>query len=110
VLRLGFGTRVTAHSWEEPYPLSPSESAAMIPPVPLLIVHGEQDSYFPVEHARSLRASAASGARQRGVPDRTDDWVIEGFAHAESGVTEELVERIASWARDALAVPAGAGA
>ena len=110
VLRLGFGTRVTAQAWEEPYPLSPSESAAMIPPVPLLIVHGEQDTYFPVEHARSLRDAAAAGAQQRGVDDRTDDWVVEGFAHAESGATEELVSRIGQWAHEALAVATGADA
>lgn len=110
VLRLGFGTRVTPQAWEEPYPLSPSESAAMIPPLPLLIVHGEQDTYFPVEHARSLRDAAAAGARGRDVADRTDDWVVEGFAHAESGATEELVERIGRWAREALAVAAGADA
>ena len=41
---------------------------------------------------------------------RTDDWVVEGFAHAESGATEELVERIGRWAREALAVAAGADA
>ncbi len=110
VLRLGFGTRVTPQAWEEPYPLSPSESAAMIPPLPLLIVHGEQDTYFPVEHARSMRDAAAAGARERGVADRTDDWVVEGFAHAESGATDELVERIGRWAREVLAVAAGVDA
>jgi len=110
VLRLGFGTRVTAQAWEPPYPLSPSESAAMIPPVPLLIVHGDRDTYFPVEHARSLRESAALGARSRGVADRTDDWVVEGFAHAESASTDELVARVGAWALAALAVPAEADA
>jgi fermentation-respiration switch protein FrsA (DUF1100 family) len=110
VLRLGFGTRVTSQAWQEPYPLSPSESAAMIPPLPLLIVHGDRDTYFPVEHAHSLRESAAAGARRRGVVDRTDDWVLEGFAHAESASTDELVERIGAWALDALAVPVEAEA
>lgn len=103
VLRLGFGTRVTAQPWEEPYPLSPSESAAMIPPLPLLVVHGERDTYFPVEHARSLRDAAATGARERGVADRTDDWLVADFAHAESGATDELVHRIGRWAPAALA-------
>jgi fermentation-respiration switch protein FrsA (DUF1100 family) len=106
-LRLGFGTRVTSQAWEEPFPLSPSESAAMIPPVPLLIVHGDRDTYFPVEHARSIRSAAAQGAAQRGVADRTDDWVVEGFAHAESAATEDVVDRIARWALRTLAVPAG---
>jgi dienelactone hydrolase len=106
-LRLGFGTRVTSRAWEEPYPLSPSESAAMIPPVPLLVVHGDRDTYFPVEHARSIRAAAAEGAAQRGVADRTDEWVVEGFAHAESAATEQVVDRIARWALETLSVPAG---
>lgn len=106
-LRIGFGTRVTSRAWEEPYPLSPSESAAMIPPVPLLVVHGDRDTYFPVEHARSIREAAASGAAQRGVVDRTDDWVVEGFAHAESAATEDVVERIARWALEATSLPAG---
>jgi fermentation-respiration switch protein FrsA (DUF1100 family) len=104
VLRLGFGTRVTSQPWTEPYPLSPSESAAMIPPVPLLIVHGDRDTYFPVEHARSLRDAAAAGAAQRGVADRTDDWVVADFAHAESAASEALVARIGAWALEALAV------
>jgi pimeloyl-ACP methyl ester carboxylesterase len=98
VLRIGFGTRVTSRPWEEPYPLSPSESAAMIPPLPLLIVHGERDTYFPVEHARSLRDAAAAGARERGVEDRTQDWLVADFAHAESGADAELVDRIGRWA------------
>jgi pimeloyl-ACP methyl ester carboxylesterase len=106
VLRVGFGTRVTSQPWEEPYPLSPSESAAMIPPVPLLVVHGERDTYFPVEHARSLRDAAAAGARERGVPDRTQDWTVADFAHAESGADAQLVDRIARWAAAALITPA----
>jgi len=106
VLRMGFGTRVTSQEWAEPFPLSPSESAAMIAPVPLLIVHGALDTYFPAEHARSLRDAAAEGARERGVPDRTEDWLVPDFAHAESAATEELVARIASWALAELAVSA----
>ncbi len=103
VLRTGFGTRVTDQEWQEPYPLSPAESAAMIPPVPLLVVHGDRDTYFPVEHARTLEAAAADGAAARGVVDRTTAWVLEGFAHAESATDADLVRRIGSWAVDAVA-------
>ena len=63
VLRYGFHTRVTDREWEEPYPLSPSESAELVAPVPLLVVHGDQDPYFPVEHARSI--VAGRGRRRR---------------------------------------------
>lgn len=102
VLRSAFGTRVTDQEWSEPYPLSPSESAAMIPPVPLLVVHGDRDTYFPVEHARSLEASAVEGAARRGVEDRTTAWVLEGFAHAESATDEQLVARIGAWVVESL--------
>lgn len=102
VLRHGFGTRVTAAGWEEPYPLDPSESAGMIAPRPLLVVHGDQDTYFPLEHARSIVRSAREGARVRGVEDRTQEWTETGFAHAESAVTPELLGRIGAWALDAV--------
>ena len=102
VLRHGFGTRVTANEWQEPYPLSPSESASLIPPVPLLVVHGTHDTYFPLEHSRSIVEAARAGAAERGVPDRTEEWVEPGFAHAESGVTPELVDRIGRWCRAAV--------
>jgi fermentation-respiration switch protein FrsA (DUF1100 family) len=99
VLRYGFGTRVTQREWEEPYPLSPSESAGLIAPTPLLVVHGARDTYFPVEHARSLVESAVAGAARRGVPDRTTEWIEPEFAHAESSASTELVLRLARWAR-----------
>jgi len=102
VLRHGFGTRVTSTEWQEPYPLSPSESASLIPPVPLLVVHGTHDTYFPLEHSRSIVAAARAGAAERGAADRTQEWVEPGFAHAESGVTPELVDRIGRWCRDAV--------
>ncbi|MFN8157161.1 MAG: alpha/beta fold hydrolase [Candidatus Nanopelagicales bacterium] len=105
VLRTGFGTRVTDQEWTEPLPLSPAESAAMIPPVPLLVVHGDRDTYFPVEHARTLESAAAEGAASRGVEDRTTAWVLEGFAHAESATDADLVARIGAWVLDAVAEP-----
>jgi pimeloyl-ACP methyl ester carboxylesterase len=98
VLRLGFGTRVTGTEWEEPYPLTPAESAAMISPVPLLVVHGDQDAYFPVEHALAIVGAARAGAAARGVADRTTEWIETGFAHAESATTVELARRIGEWA------------
>ncbi|MBI1378327.1 MAG: alpha/beta fold hydrolase [Frankiales bacterium] len=106
VLRLGFHTRVTDQPWEEPYPLSPSESAAMIAPLPLLVVHGDRDLYFPVEHARSIVTAAAQGARERGVADRTREWIEPGVGHAESAMSDGLVDRIAAWAVDAVRAPA----
>jgi len=104
VLRWGFDTRVTDREWEEPYPLSPSESAALVAPVPLLVVHGDQDAYFPVEHAHAIAAAATQGAARRGVPNRAVEWIEPGFGHAESAASADVVARIGAWARDAVRV------
>ena len=107
VLSTGFHTRVTDQPWQEPYPLDPSEAAAMIAPVPLLVVHGDRDTYFPVEHARSIVEGARRGATERRVADRTDEWLEAGFAHAESATTAELAQRLGAWAAAVVAHPAG---
>lgn len=104
LLRNGFGTTVTAHEWEQPYPLDPSEAAALISPTPLLIVHGRKDTYFPVEHAQSIEAGARRGARERGVEDNTALWILDDFAHAESATSAELADRIGIWAMAASGV------
>jgi fermentation-respiration switch protein FrsA (DUF1100 family) len=74
----------------------------MIAPRPLLVVHGDQDAYFPLEHARSIMRGARDGARARGVLDRAEDWTEAGFAHAESAATPDLLDRIGSWALSAV--------
>jgi pimeloyl-ACP methyl ester carboxylesterase len=109
ILRWGFHTRVTDREWEQPYPLSPSESAELIAPLPLLVVHGDQDPYFPVEHARSLVAAAAAGAARRGVEDRTVEWIEPGFGHAESAASAatDLVARIGAWAAATVSLGSG---
>jgi hypothetical protein len=67
-------------------------------------VHGDADDYFPVEHAEAIvegyRAAATAGG---GV----ELWVEAGVGHAEAGMGQELVARIASWARAAVAPRAG---
>ena len=107
VLSGAFHTRVTDQPWQEPYPLDPSEAAAMIAPLPLLVVHGDRDTYFPVEHAQSIVAAARRGAASRRVADRTEDWLEPGFAHAESATTADLAARLGSWAREAVSQAAG---
>ena len=98
LLRNGFGTRVNPNEWQEPYPLDPSGAAALIAPRPLLIVHGRQDTYFPVEHAESIKAAASRGAVERGAIDNTELWILDEFAHAESATSAELADRIGAWA------------
>jgi fermentation-respiration switch protein FrsA (DUF1100 family) len=79
----------------------------MLAPLPLLVVHGDRDTYFPVEHARSIVDEARAGAVRRGVDDRTVEWLESGFAHAESATTAELAHRLGAWACEAVAQSAG---
>ncbi|HEU0130846.1 MAG TPA: alpha/beta fold hydrolase [Mycobacteriales bacterium] len=76
-------TRLATHWADEPE--SPVEVVGRIAPVPLLVVHGDRDSYFTVEHPEALFAAAN---------EPKELWLVEGFAHAESGATEELLDRI----------------
>lgn len=80
------GTRID-RAWHRP-PLSPVELVGRIPPTPLLVVHGDRDAYFTLEHPHALAAAAGSGAEL---------WVEPGFGHAESGATPDLVARIGGW-------------
>ncbi len=77
-------TRVQPALWSDP-PASPLDLVARVAPLPLLVVHGERDGYFPVEHALAL-ASAAG--------EPVELWVEPDFAHAESGATAELLDRL----------------
>jgi alpha-beta hydrolase superfamily lysophospholipase len=74
--------------WEQ-LPVSPIEAAHLVAPTPLLLVHGDRDAYFPVEHFRALARAAGPAATA---------IVVPGFGHAENGVTAPLVERIGRWA------------
>lgn len=73
-----------AREWVDE-PESPVEVVGRIAPVPLLVVHGDTDAYFPVEHAAALYAAAN---------EPKELWLVPGFAHAESGATPELLDRI----------------
>ena len=94
------GVRMSVRDWAGPdapaerNPMSPTACAAVIAH-PLLIVHGTSDHYFPEEHAERVLAAAAGNSRAA-------LWVEQGMGHAERATTEELVDRIAGWARDAV--------
>lgn len=81
-------------------PASPIELAGRLAPVPLLVVHGEDDHYFPVEHAFALAAAAGPHA---------EVWIVPGFAHAENRLPPELADRVAGWLVPDV-VPGGQGA
>ena len=93
VLHRAFRTRVGG-GWDV-LPASPVELAASIS-APLLVVHGDADPYFGVEHARMLAAAAP----------HSELWIEPGLGHAENAMTEQLVERIHGWARRTVATSA----
>ncbi|MEU6933769.1 alpha/beta fold hydrolase [Streptomyces sp. NPDC046374] len=86
--RYGLGTRIDSEGWD-PVPLSPVEAVPLIAPTPLLIVHGDRDAYFPLDHPRSLVAAAPEGAAEL--------WVERGMGHAENAAGEELLARLGGW-------------
>ena len=88
ITRKWLNTRVSSMRWN-PVPMPPAEAAARIAPIPLLVVHGDRDPYFPVEHAHQLYEAAR---------EPKELWVVPGFGHAESGSDDALLDRIAAWA------------
>jgi len=93
VLRRMFNTRVVDR-WEL-LPVSPVEVASAIT-APLLVVHGDQDDYFPLAHPRMLAAAAP----------RSCLWIEAGMGHGEHATSVELVDRIDAWARSELGASA----
>lgn len=87
--RYGLGTRIHDEDWD-PVPLSPVRAVPLIAPAPLLLVHGDRDPYFPLDHPRMLAAAAAEGAAEL--------WLERGMGHAENAADEALLGRIADWA------------
>ncbi|MCQ8193572.1 alpha/beta hydrolase [Streptomyces rugosispiralis] len=89
VSRYGLRTRIDPRGWAVD-PLSPVAAAPLIAPTPLLIVHGDRDPYFPLDHPRML-ASAAD-------PSTSELWIEPGYGHAETAASADLLARIADWA------------
>ena len=88
-------TRISSGRWD-PVPVPPADAAARIAPVPLLIVHGDQDGFFPVDHATQLYEAAN---------EPKELWIVPGFGHAESAAAADgaLLDRIGRWVREAVA-------
>lgn len=79
-------TRISSDGWPaDELPESPVEVIGRIAPTPVLIVHGDADHYFPVEHPQALYDAAR---------EPKELWLVEGFAHAENGASRELLDRI----------------
>lgn len=103
-VRAAMGTRLDRPPWPDPPPMPPVEAAALIAPTPLLVVHGDVDRYFPLEHATALHAAAVRGAAAApgGAPAHL--WVEPGLGHAETAMTDTLLARIGTWVRQATGV------
>ena len=72
------GTRVDPRPWPDPAPMPPTDAAAMARAggTPLLIVHGDADPFFPLDHPAALH-EAASGSHL---------WIEPDFGHAEGEI------------------------
>ncbi|WP_242658262.1 alpha/beta hydrolase [Klenkia brasiliensis] len=90
------GSRVLGIRLGAPWPTNPPapvQLVSSIAPLPLLLVHGDRDAYFPLEHFRTLAQAAGPAATV---------WVVPGMGHAENGMTAPLAERIGRWARESV--------
>ncbi|WP_306365950.1 alpha/beta hydrolase [Nocardiopsis sp. CC223A] len=86
--------RVADRGWDT-RPAEPREIAGDVAPAPLLVVHGEADTYFPTSHATAIYEAAA---------DPRELWIVPGMGHAEPAVSPELTLRLRSWLREHLAL------
>ncbi len=91
-LRTALGVTVDPQRWPYPAPMPPTVAAARLREhrIPLLIVHGDVDAFFPLEHPNALHA-AAPGSKY---------WQVPGFGHAEGAIDADLVDRLADWAAE----------
>ncbi|WP_411083807.1 alpha/beta hydrolase [Streptomyces sp. cmx-18-6] len=87
--RYGFRTRIATDDWN-PVPLPPVAAVPLIAPAPLLLVHGDRDPYFPLDHPRMLAGAAGEGGAEL--------WLERGMGHAENAADDALLGRIADWA------------
>jgi len=78
-------------------PPSPVEVVDRIAPTPVLLVHGTEDHYVPVDHALALHRAGDA-----------ELWALDGMRHAETAMTPELVDQVGDWlhtnTRERLAV------
>lgn len=91
VVRLARRTRIAAKGWN-PVPEAPNEVIGDIA-CPLLIVHGEADTFFPADHAETLYAAATEPKTL---------WIERDFGHAEIAAPDALITRISTWIHKSL--------
>ena len=91
----GKGVHVTNTPWPDPPPISPEMAVERLSNTPLLIVHGDVDKYFPVDHAHALE-----NAIERSQNKNAQVIVVEGFGHAETAISSETLTQIGKWLRE----------
>ena len=96
VARRLLGTRIDPRGWRV-VPVPPVDAVRDVT-APLLVVHGDRDGYFGLEHPRSLGAAAPAA----------EVWVEAGFGHAETAIAPELIDRIGAHLATVLAARDGA--
>jgi fermentation-respiration switch protein FrsA (DUF1100 family) len=77
---------------------SPLPVMAKISPIPLLILHGDQDLVVPMHHAQRLY----DAARQ---PKQL--WIVPGAGHIQTTGSFAVRERLVAYLREVLAAPPG---
>ncbi len=83
-LRLGFGVALAGpEQWRDPP--HPVQMVAEVQ-APLLVVHGDDDGYFPLDDAQQLARASAGPATVWHEP--------VGFGHAEDGFSPLFVDRV----------------
>lgn len=80
--------RIAPNPWATSSPAAPVDVVAALAPVPLLLVHGADDHFFPPDQARLLHDAA-------GEPRTL--WIEPaGFGHAEDGLRPPFADRLAA--------------
>ena len=69
---------------------SPQASVKALSPIPLLLIHGDQDFIVPVDHSQRLYDGAA---------DPKEIWVVEGAGHIEALRRPSMRERLTAFLR-----------
>lgn len=83
-------------SWTVPDDYSPSEAVAKISPIPLLIIHGDQDPIVPVQHARQLYERARAPKQL---------WIVAGGGHIQAFQHQSYRDRFVGYLTDILSAP-----
>lgn len=76
-------------------PPHPAQVVAAGPDLPLLLVHGTDDHFFPIDEWEGVLAAAPRGA--------ADLWRLPGFGHAEDGIGPAFAAALSDALRDVAA-------